>query len=399
VAKYHLLDLGQIKLSFVVFGDLRMKKLLIATAALAMVAGTAQAQSSVTVYGVVDVSYGENDTGVAGAKTKTKGLADSANASSRFGVRGTEDLGGGLSAGFTLEAGLNITNGAQFNKSNTTPVTTAADATTTGAQTDSAVFGAATRQAFITLGSANTGTVLVGYKKQLESDFNDTFMIGTENSFGAEGQELSRVGRANQIGYTFPSFAKGLTVSAAHTVAASNTEGDATKTFDASITSMNVMYKSGALTVGGHIGSGTVDIGTNFDANTTLQTVGAFTTDVKNDYDTQGVGVSYNFGPALVSAMYGKREVGLAGASTVDYSNIGVAIPMGKTTLKASISDNKEKNAAGVEQQKNKGFQLQADYSLSKRTTAWVVYGDNEKTASNVKTDSTTMRVGATHSF
>ena len=49
MAKYHLLDLGQIKSSFVVFGDLRMKKLLIDSAAQAMVAGTAQAQSSLTV--------------------------------------------------------------------------------------------------------------------------------------------------------------------------------------------------------------------------------------------------------------------------------------------------------------------------------------------------------------
>ncbi len=376
-----------------------MKKLLIATAALAMVAGTAQAQSSVTVYGIVDVGYGENNTGVAGAKTKVKGLADSANASSRIGFRGTEDLGGGLAAGFTLESGLNITGGAQFNKTNGQAASAAGVVTSPSA--DSAVFGAATRQAFVTLGGAKTGTLLVGYKKQLESDFNDTFMIGTENSFGAEGQELGRIGRANQIGYTLPTLVNGLTVSAAHSTASSNKEGDATVALDTSITSLNLIYKAGALTLGGHIGSGTVEIGTGYDANTTTALVGGFTTDVKNDYNTQGFGASYNFGPALVSAMYGKREVGLNGASTVDYTNVGVAFPMGKTTLKASLSDNKEKNASGVQQQKNKGMQFQADYSLSKRTTAWAVYGDNESTATStgVKTESTTARVGVTHSF
>jgi predicted porin len=375
-----------------------MKKLLIATAALAMVAGTVQAQSSVTVYGIVDVSYGENETGAAGARTKTKGLADSANASSRFGVRGTEDLGGGLSAGFNLESGLNITNGAQFNKTN--GQATSAAGVVTSPSSDSAVFGAATRQAFVTVGSNNMGTLLVGYKKQLESDFNDTFMIGTENSAGAQGHTLSRVGRANQIGYTLPTF-NGITASIAHTVAASDTEGDATAKLDASITSVNVMYKAGKLTVGGHFGSGSVDTGADYvtDVNTAL--VGAFTAASNNDYNTQGIGASYDFGVARLSAMMGKREVGVAGASTVDYTSIGVAVPMGKTTLKATYSTNTEENAAGVEQQENKGMQFQADYSLSKRTTAWAVYGDNEKTttSSGVKTDTTTMRVGVTHSF
>ena len=78
-----------------------MKKTLIALAALAT-AGVASAQSSVTLFGVVDLSY-ENVHTAAG---RVSGLAPSANSSSRLGFRGVEDLGGGMSASFWLEAAL-----------------------------------------------------------------------------------------------------------------------------------------------------------------------------------------------------------------------------------------------------------------------------------------------------
>src|SRR4051812_3948147 len=78
-----------------------MKKTLIALAALAT-AGVASAQSSVTLFGVVDLSY-ENVHTAAG---RVSGLAPSANSSSRLGFRGVEDLGGGMSASFWLEAAI-----------------------------------------------------------------------------------------------------------------------------------------------------------------------------------------------------------------------------------------------------------------------------------------------------
>jgi predicted porin len=379
----------------------------------------------VTVYGIVDVGYGsaEVDQGNVAASNKLTGLADSTNASSRIGFRGTEDLGGGLSAGFVLESGLNITGGAVINKSNGTTVT-AASGVVNQTSADSAVFGAATRQAFVTLGGAKTGTLLVGYKKQLESDFNDTFMIGTENSYGAEGQELNRLGRANQIGYTLPAFG-GLTASIAYTnqvQSYTDATTDAASKYDANILSANLMYKAGNLTVGGHIGSGEATQGTllvvassTAPTAASLSTTGAFAAGV-NDYNTQGVGAMYDFGVAKVAAMYGKRETGLntfAGIET-NYTNLGVAFPMGKTTLKASLSNSKSENGNGATVTDDKGYQLQADYSLSKRTTAWAIYGVNKREAvtgvtavtgsvagvtAGAAIDYTTMRVGVTHSF
>ena len=80
-----------------------MKKSLIALAVMAA-AGAASAQSSVTVFGIVDatIAYGK---GTDGASSKTQ-LTNSGYNSSRIGFRGTEDLGGGLAASFWLEGSL-----------------------------------------------------------------------------------------------------------------------------------------------------------------------------------------------------------------------------------------------------------------------------------------------------
>ena len=97
-----------------------MKKSLLAVAAIGAFASAAQAQSSVTVYGVLDVGYagannraanpgsnaptGVSTTGV--TQGTTSALTGGAESTGRLGFKGTEDLGGGLSAFFTVEFGL-----------------------------------------------------------------------------------------------------------------------------------------------------------------------------------------------------------------------------------------------------------------------------------------------------
>jgi predicted porin len=82
-----------------------MKKSLIALAVLAA-SGAAMAQSSVTVFGVVDEAVSYTNGGV-----NWNGINSGGNATSRIGFRGTEDLGNGLKAVFTLEQGINIDDG------------------------------------------------------------------------------------------------------------------------------------------------------------------------------------------------------------------------------------------------------------------------------------------------
>jgi predicted porin len=83
-----------------------MKKTLIALAAVAAT-GAAFAQSSVTLYGVADVSIAKAD----GQSTKLASSSGLNNGTSRWGVRGSEDLGGGMKAGFTFEQGISLENG------------------------------------------------------------------------------------------------------------------------------------------------------------------------------------------------------------------------------------------------------------------------------------------------
>lgn len=82
----------------------------LAFAALATAALTAQAQSSVTLYGTVDAAVEHLSNAPTGGITRMPGLTGG-SAPSRLGFRGSEDLGGGLRAIFTLEQGISVDNG------------------------------------------------------------------------------------------------------------------------------------------------------------------------------------------------------------------------------------------------------------------------------------------------
>src|SRR5450830_1885327 len=114
---------------------------LAALAALASIATTAQAQSSVTVYGVIDTSL--TYTSKVGANNGSRFSIDSGDlATSRIGFKGTEDLGGGLSAIFNLENGFNADNGGLgtanvlFDRKSVVGLSGAFGTVTIGRQTD-----------------------------------------------------------------------------------------------------------------------------------------------------------------------------------------------------------------------------------------------------------------------
>ena len=91
-----------------------MKKTLIALAAVAAT-GAAFAQSSVTLYGVADIGLAKtNKAGLGYGNDSLQATANGTlnNGNSRLGVRGVEDLGGGLKASFNFEQGINLANGA-----------------------------------------------------------------------------------------------------------------------------------------------------------------------------------------------------------------------------------------------------------------------------------------------
>ncbi|AJK49199.1 porin [Burkholderia plantarii] len=113
---------------------------------------TAHAQSSVTLYGIVDAGYRYNSN--AGGKTQSA-IAGGNESASRFGLTGSEELGGGYKAVFTLENGFT---------------------TTTGALQAGLLFG---RQAFVGLGTPY-GTVTLGRQYLTLSSYLGAFASGTD---------------------------------------------------------------------------------------------------------------------------------------------------------------------------------------------------------------------------
>jgi predicted porin len=146
-----------------------MKKSILALAVLAAFGGAAHAQSSVTIYGAVDaslsytnkISTGGKDTG--GQMALDSGLMKG----SRLGVKGVEDLGGGIKALFTIENGFNLDTGEAGQKG--------------------VLWG---RQATIGL-SGNFGTILAGRQKDVLDD------VGSITSPGDFGGVVSRVHSLN----------------------------------------------------------------------------------------------------------------------------------------------------------------------------------------------------------
>jgi predicted porin len=94
-----------------------MKKTLIALAALGAMAGAAQAQSTVTIYGLLDANFGSFKTNVAAGAATLQNLTqtkiDSGGLNgSRWGIRFSEDIGGGMAVIGNLESGINLDAGS-----------------------------------------------------------------------------------------------------------------------------------------------------------------------------------------------------------------------------------------------------------------------------------------------
>jgi predicted porin len=98
-----------------------MKKTLVALAALGALASVAHAQSSMVLYGLLDAGV-RNDSNVAkssaGAAQSLTQFNNGALNTSRFGIRGTQDIADGIKANFKLESGLKPGTGASANATN-----------------------------------------------------------------------------------------------------------------------------------------------------------------------------------------------------------------------------------------------------------------------------------------
>ncbi|MHB1373019.1 MAG: porin [Thauera sp.] len=316
-----------------------MQKKLIALAVAGLVSAPAFAQSNVTIYGVADAymgfgSHGDNDF----AGVESGGLS-----SSRLGFRGTEDLGNGLKAVFTLEQGFNISNG-------------------TGV-------GNASRQAFVGLGGS-FGTVSLGrqyapgydfqYDVMASAPIGPQFILSTDAGMTITPNNGARWD--NSVAYN-GSFS-GLKVRAIYGMG--NKEDSykvGTKLMDPSDDDrfgLGVEYANGPLKVGAvyHYLTDPAEI------------AGA-----SDDQQEWLVGGSYNFGVLTLAGSYQEVEgIGNRKGVDADLWQIGVLVPVGAAgNVHLAYGEvDFDINAMGVnESAKAKSYTLAYTHALSKRTTAY----------------------------
>ena len=301
-----------------------MNKKLVALAVSAIAAGAASAQTAnVTLYGVVD-TYLTNIRANNGGKS-LNALDAGGLSGSRWGLRGAEDLGGGLKAVFTIENGFDSTTGALGQ--------------------GGALFG---RQAYVglnggfgslTVGRQYSPIFYVGCSADLDCYSNPS--VVTNQFLLIDSTTTLRIN--NSVIYKTPNMG-GFTAQGMYAF------GEVPGTSSGGRTlGLNAEYSNGPIYAG--IGWG----------------------DRKN---AAGVGVarnvlagaSYNFGVASVSASYYQFSNPSTTAAKIKAWHIGAMAPLGAFSVIAQVGQLKQGSA------KQSDFMLGGDYNLSKRTNLYARY-------------------------
>lgn len=327
-----------------------MKKSLVALAVLAAT-GAASAQSSVTIYGQVDAYVGSvKDTITSVTNVSQTAVNSSGLFSSRWGFKGSEDLGDGLKANFVLEGGFSPDTGA-----------TAGDLFGRKATVGlSGNFGAVNLgrdyTAYFTLRNMtnNTADSNAAITNTVWANGGD-YTIRTNNSVRFDSQTYS--GISGSVAYAFGEN-KTSTLTSTDTISA------------------NVKYAQGPVLVGF--------------AHQTQKAALATESDTKFNL----IAGSYDLGTVKLNA--GLNNVSRTSTDESEYQ-VGLSAPLGATTLYAGFAGSTVENKAGVEQSKRTGYNLAATYSLSKRTTAYAAYMNAE--IKNTTQELKAVAIGVHHAF
>lgn len=332
-----------------------MKKSLLALAVMGAFAGAAYAQSSVTVYGIVDLGFDSSSNG-ADNNSRTNGIKSGGQSASRIGFKGTEDLGNGLKALFQLEATLQADTGAAFQPA-------------TGASAGSNV-GGFNRFATVGLQSASFGTVLLGRQTSVIKDaydqidpFGDGGTIGAISNIFFNGALSGDFGRiSNSVKYTSNSFS-GFKANAAYGF------GEvAGKTSGNSNYGLGLGYANGPLNV-------------QYAYHNQDVTTAATLVNVSKN-KSHFLGATYDFGVAKLHGAFADTKVDNAVGVDNKYRNymIGVSAPVGPGSIFASYAVNDNKTT-GSNNQDTKKFAISYSYDLSKRTNLYTGYSKTSNDA------------------
>lgn len=322
--------------------------------AAASFASAAHAQSSVTLYGLIDagILYTSNQQGSSNVQQSSGALNGS-----RWGLRGSEDLGGGLKTIFVLENGFSISTGA--------------------AKQNSRMFG---RQAFVGLSSEQAGTVTLGRQYDSVVDnlgalsLNGTQYGGTLAAHPYDNDNLNNSFRvSNSLKYQSVNYG-GLKFNALY-----GFSNDAGGFASNRAYSLGATYAFGGLTAG----AGYLQLN---NAGSTINSSGAVSDDATftaSRQRTYGAGLNYAFGAANVGFVFTQTQ--LSNLTAINSANAGTTTSFaGDSARFANYEINgryaftpaftvsgaytyTDASLEGVNPKFHQ-FTLQGDYALSKRT-------------------------------
>jgi predicted porin len=400
-----------------------MKKSLLAVAAMTAFAGAAQAQSSVTVYGIMDV-------GPKTATTTINNLSNNADAtsggnlsSSRIGFTGSEDLGGGNKAIFTAEFGVNL---AKSNFSGST----------NGAQ--NASFD--NRQSFVGISSNSLGTLKMGRQYSLShvtisntdtTGGNNmiggtTYVGGNSNTAGAITAPVSAnasygIRSSEAIIYESPVFAGVQAMGQYSWNKASAASGTYNPTADAGlglrysgVKNLDVRASKVVRQVSNAASAGLVTSATTTDYG--LMATVAASTAFQATQSEQAIGASYDFGMAKLFAnnmrttLAGNYNGAVFTTITRTATEFGVKAPINAFVLSVKYGVGNSNLAANVAAANInagtgssfnfRGYQTQLEYNLSKRTSLYSIYGRSSGDTSATTTFTmNAVAAGVRHTF
>jgi GBP family porin len=341
-----------------------MKKTLLVGALSGVFATMAHAQSSVTLYGLIDagITYTNNQGGHANWQQSTGAVNGS-----RWGLRGAEDLGGGLKAIFTLENGFGINNGTL--------------------KQNGREFG---RQAFVGLSSDQFGTVTLGRQYDDVVQYLGPLALtgtqygGTQFAHPFDNDNLDNSFRVNNSVHFQSANYSGFKMGAMYGF--SNTAGQF---------SNNRAYSVGASYnwQGLNVAAAYLQLNNAAGSNPAATAAGAVAGDQAFNATRQrtwGAGLNYTFGPATAGFVF--TQTRLNNASAISASNSGttggIGLPAGSSlrfnnyevngryllTPAVSIAGSYTYTDGKLNGSDPKWHQfgLQADYALSKRTDVYV---------------------------
>jgi predicted porin len=363
-----------------------MKKSLLAVAAIGAFASAAQAQSSVTVYGILDVGYvGSHvrDTSGTYEQTQANGFTGTgAEQTSRLGFRGNEDLGGGKYAFFLVESALDV---------NSTPII------------------GTNRLGYAGIGAKGLGAASIG--KQYTPVFNANAMSDPGKANGTVGNVIyvannnSTTSAANT--YTIATVAFTNTVTNAVVFKSDDFKGFKA---EAMYSQTNKDQSQVSATSGGTTNNTAWGLGANYtwnkllvnaayqqivnvtDSLTTATAIGFGGTALVNTTDAQSyVGATYDFGILKAYAQWSNRKASSKISSTFakrQAQQIGVRAYITPVIESWASVGNGRYAAYGASQPTINftGYQLGSNYYLSKRTNLYAIFGSMQSSGSNVVT-------------